>query len=272
MSNTTTHQNFFQKKRSVFGTLFLMSFILFSSLANAQNILAGLTSNGGAEGRGTAFTINTNGSNFSIMKTFADWGKTPTGDLLQGTDGNFYGMTNAGGAYNYGTVFMMTPTGAVTILKQFNYSVDGANPFGELIKGSDGNFYGLTSGGGTNSYGTIFKITPTGTFTVIRHLGATDGTNPRGHLTLAKDGNFYGITYHGGANGVGTIFKMTPSGTYTVLRSLTLATDGGNSWSSLTEGKDGNLYGMAYSGGTNNAGTIFKITTTGTFTVLHNFN
>jgi uncharacterized repeat protein (TIGR03803 family) len=131
-------------------------------------------------------------------------------------------------------------------LKQFNYTPDGANPMGELTKDGDGNFWGLTSGGGANSYGTIFKITPAGVFTVIRHLStASDGSFPRGHLVLAKDGNFYGLTYHGGANGVGTIFQITPSGGFTRLRSLTLATDGGNSLSSLTEGKDGDLYGLA---------------------------
>src|SRR6059058_4851035 len=112
----TSTQIFFQKKR-ILTTIILMSFVLLSSLVNAQNILVGLTSNGGAEGRGTVFSVNTSGSNYSIIKTFADWGKIPTGDLLQGADGNFYGMTNVGGTYNYGTIFMMTPTGAVTVLK-----------------------------------------------------------------------------------------------------------------------------------------------------------
>jgi uncharacterized repeat protein (TIGR03803 family) len=212
----------------------------------------------GRKERVQAFSIKTDGTNYSIIKSFADWGENPIGDLVKGNDGNYYGMTQFGAAYTYGTVFMMTPSGNVTLLKQFNYTTDGANPNGELVKDNNGDFWGLTSGGGANSYGTIFKITSAGVFTVIRNLGYTDGTNPRGHLVFAKDGNFYGLTYHGGANGVGTIFKLTPSGTFTVLRSLVLATDGGNSLSSLTEGKDGNLYGLTYSGGANSAGTIFK--------------
>lgn len=254
--------------------LLLMAFILvFGATSNAQDVFVGLTSNGGPEGRGTAFTIKSTGNDFTIIKGFAEWGITPNGDFYKNNDGNLYGMTSAGGTYNSGTIFKMTPAGAITIIKQFNSAIDGASPHGELIKGTDGNFYGMTSAGGTNTYGTIFKLTPSGTYTVLRHLSyASDGSNPRGHLVQAQDGNFYGITRGGGANGFGTIFKITPSGTYTVLRSFNGTTDGGSSYSSLTMGTDGNLYGITYSGGTFNLGTIFKITTGGTFTVLRSFN
>src|SRR3954465_1516177 len=86
-------------------------FFVTVSFAQAQDVLAGLTSNGGPEGRGTAFSIKTNGTNFSIIKGFADCGKTPSGDLLMNSDGNFYGMAYTGGTYTYpGTIFMMTPT------------------------------------------------------------------------------------------------------------------------------------------------------------------
>lgn len=264
----------FIKKNALTTALFMIVFLfLLQAVGNAQDVLVGLTSNGGPEGRGTTFSVKANGADYSVIKGFADWGKAPTGDLLLGDDGNFYGMTSGGGTYNYGTIFMMTPTGVITILHQFDYTPDGAYPGGELIKGADGNLYGVTSSGGTNTYGTIFKISTTGTFTVLKHLSiASDGGNPRGHLTLAKDGNFYGITYSGGAYGYGTIFKMNPSGTYTVLRSMNRTPDGGNSYSSLTEGKDGDLYGITYGGGTYSYGTIFKITTTGTFTVLRHLN
>jgi uncharacterized repeat protein (TIGR03803 family) len=255
---------------------FLFSFLFLATFykSQAQEVLAGLTSNGGLQGRGTAFSIKTNGTGFSVINGFADWGKTPNGDLYKNSDGNFYGMTNLGGTYTQGTIFMMTPAGAVTILKNFNSAVDGGNPNGELIKGTDGNFYGMTTAGGTNTYGTIFKMTPDGSsYTVLRHFSyAADGTNPRGHLVQAADGNFYGITTGGGANGAGTIFKMTPAGVFTVLRHLTKTTDGSNSRGSLTLGKDGILYGVTNSGGTYGYGTIFKITTTGVFTVLRHLN
>lgn len=245
---------------------------LLPSYMKAQDDLLGLTSNGGTEGRGTMFTIKTTGASFSIIKSFADWGKTPWGDLIQGTDGNFYGMTSLGGTYNCGTVFKVTSIGVVTVLHQLNYATDGANPYGELMKGADGNFYGLTSSGGTNSYGTIFKMTPAGIFTVIRHLSHADGTNPRGHLVLGADGNYYGATYSGGSNSYGTIFKLTTTGTFTVLRNLNSAADGANCYGSLVKGSDNNFYGITNGGGTSGQGTIFKITPGGVYTVLRQLN
>jgi uncharacterized repeat protein (TIGR03803 family) len=87
-----------------------------ATVARAQDILAGLTSNGGTEGRGTAFSIKTNGTNFSVIKAFADWGKNPFGDLLNGNDGFYYGTSTLGGTYNYGTIFKVTAAGVVTVL------------------------------------------------------------------------------------------------------------------------------------------------------------
>ena len=175
---------FKQTKKHLIALYMLILFFSFASFTNAQDVLLGLTSNGGPEGRGTAFSIKSNGTNFSITKAFADWGKNPNGDLIQGSDGDFYGMTFTGGTYTYGSIFKITSAGVVTILHQLNYATDGANPYGELTAGNDGNFYGMTSSGGTNGYGTIFKITPSGTFTVIRNLSSADGSNPHGHLVL----------------------------------------------------------------------------------------
>jgi uncharacterized repeat protein (TIGR03803 family) len=262
--------------RKIFTILLMIISLMVSSLIKAQDVLVGLTSNGGPEGKGTAFSIKTNGSNFSVIQGFADWGKNPNGDLLLDTDGNFYGMTSTGGTFGYaGTIFKMTPKGEMTILKQLNGVSEGSYPHGELVKGPDGNFYGMTRNGGANTYGTIFKMTPSGDYTVLKSFNyATDGTNPYGHLVLGKDGNFYGINYGGGANGAGTIFKFTPGGNFTVLHAMNKTTDGGNSYGSLTEGKDGNLYGITYSGGTYGYGTIFKISKSGgsTFKVLRHLN
>ena len=258
--------------KNLISFLLLIIFFIPAPFIKAQDTFLGLTSNGGPAGRGTAFSIKSTGANFAITKAFADWGKNPNGDLLLNSDGNFYGMTFTGGTYTYGSIFSVTPAGVITILHQFNSTADGANPYGELIKGNDGNFYGMTSSGGSSGQGTIFKITPTGTFTVLRHLSSVDGSNPHGHLVLGTDGNFYGCTYRGGAFGYGTIFKMTSAGVLTVLRSLNNVPDGGYCYGSLVQGTDGFLYGITYQGGVvNGAGTIFKINTTGTtFTVLHN--
>jgi uncharacterized repeat protein (TIGR03803 family) len=252
-------------------TLTILIFIVLSFSVSAQDTLIGLTSNGGPEGKGTVFSINTNGSGFSIIKALPDWGRNPKGSLIRASDGNFYGMTFSGGTYGFGTIIKITPSGSLTILHHFNSLADGANPYGALTTGTDGNFYGMTSTGGTNSYGTIFKITPAGVFTALRHLSiAADGGNPQGNLVRGTDGNFYGITRRGGTTGYGTIFKVTPSGTYTVLKSLNNATDGGTCYGSLAGSSDGNFYGITSGGGTFNNGTIFKVTPTGTYTVLRN--
>jgi uncharacterized repeat protein (TIGR03803 family) len=268
-------QMFTKKKPAIIKafSLAIITMLAFPIMNHAQNVLAGLTSNGGAEGKGTAFTIKTDGTGFNVFKTFADWGRTPNGDLYKNSDGNFYGMTSLGGTYSSGTIFKMTPSGVITIIRHLNSVTDGASPHGELIKAFDGNFYGLTNAGGTNTYGTLFRLTPAGVYTVLKHFNySTDGANPRGHLVQGKDSSFYGITYKGGMYGYGTIFKMTKTGTFSVLRHLNVTTDGVSSYSSLTEANDGSLYGMTYSGGTYNTGTIFKITKAGVYSIVRSLN
>ena len=122
------------KKITGFKTKFALSFILMGAFvaaslhSTAQNVLVGLTSNWSVDGKGTAFSINTNGNNFSVIEGFQDWGNTPNGGLFLNDDGYFYGMARLGGTYNYGTIFKMSADGKVTMLKQFNYYVDGAYP------------------------------------------------------------------------------------------------------------------------------------------------
>jgi uncharacterized repeat protein (TIGR03803 family) len=195
--------------------------------------------------------------------------------MFQSTDGNFYGVTAAGGAggSNFGTVFKMTNAGALTTLHSFNQA-DGWSP-AALIKGTDGNFYGTTASGGPggSNYGTIFKMTPTGVLTTLHAFNQADGWQPGG-MFQNTDGNFYGVTASGGPGGsnYGTIFKMTPAGALTTLHSFNQA-DG---WSpaALIKGTDGNFYGTTASGGPggSNYGTIFKMTPTGVLTTLHAFN
>jgi uncharacterized repeat protein (TIGR03803 family) len=167
---------------------------------------------------------------------------------------------------------------------------DGGNPAGNLIMGKDGNFYGMTSEGGTtggNTYalgpiagsGTIFKCTTSGTETILYNfMGApSDGASPNGSLIQDTDGSFYGMTCYGGAGGsgmgLGTIFKFSPTGTETVLHSFAGgASDGKYPYGSLVQGSDGSLYGMTSAGGESNYGTIFRCTKTGTITILYSFS
>src|ERR1035437_9872657 len=127
-----------------------------------------------------------------------------------------------------------SPAQTFTTLFSFSctsqYYTDGANPSSPLVQATDGNFYGATrSGGGANcgassAYGTVFKITPSGTLTTLHSFDDTDGAGPGG-LIQASDGNFYGTTWVGGANGYGTVFKITPAGALTTLHSFDV-TDG----------------------------------------------
>src|SRR5436309_5957959 len=151
----------------------------------------------------------------------------PKAPLIRASDGNFYGTTESGGAFNSGTVFKMAPDGTVTLLHAFASGVDGANPVAALVEAMDGNFYGTTPTGGSSGAGIAFKITPGGAMTILHAFtGGADGANPMTSLIQATDGNLYGTTKAGGASNHGTAFKMTPAGTVTILHVFTGGADG----------------------------------------------
>ena len=217
---------------------------------------------------------------YAVLHDFGDQsvlgdGTFPNG-LISGTDGNFYGTTQAGGAA-YGTVFQMTPQGQVTILHTFssNGLNDGISPDAGLVQGTDGNFYGTTAtGGGPLVGGTVFKMTPQGDFTTLHVFQGppNDGNSPQTSLIQGTDGNFYGTTYGGGGGASGIIYKITSTGTYQILHTFLNGTDnGGEKPNALVQATDGNFYGTTYGGGPGNTGVIFQMTPTGIFTVLHTF-
>jgi uncharacterized repeat protein (TIGR03803 family) len=203
-------------------------------------------------------------------------GVSPVGALVQATDGNFYGTTySGGGALNAGTVFKMTSRGVLTTLYRFcpqSPCVDGSGPYGGLVQGIDGNFYGTTLNGGTNGSGTVFRITSSGALTTLHSFSGTDGSSPYAGLVQGTDGNFYGTTSAGGAGlvGAGTVFKITPSGALTTLYSFCPqagCSDGNGPIAGLVEASDGNFYGVTYNG----PSTLFKVTPDGAFTALYTF-
>jgi uncharacterized repeat protein (TIGR03803 family) len=210
------------------------------------------------------------------------------GAIILATDGNFYGITGYGGAtcsatfiVGCGTVFKITPGGAFTVLHSFNGS-DGNVP-DWLIEGSDRNFYGTTSAGGSSSLcaggcGTIFKMTLAGTITTLHSFNETDGIGPAG-LIQATDGNFYGTTYSGGKynpsfcapyGGCGTVFKATKGGAFTSLHSFDL-TDGAIPYVPVAQASDGPFYGTTYYGKDGGDGTIFSITSQGKAKTVYTF-
>jgi uncharacterized repeat protein (TIGR03803 family) len=236
----------------------------------------GTTLQGGANDSGTVFQITPTGTlttlyNFCAQSSCAD-GQYPYAGFVQGTDGNFYGTTQQGGSNsNSGTVFEITPSGALTTLYSFcaqSGCVDGMNPYAGVIQGADGNFYGTAYLGGTDGVGTVFQLTPTGTLTTLHSFcpqsGCADGAEPDAGLVQGSDGNFYGATVSGGASskGQGTLFQITPSGSLTTLYRFcpqSGCADGAYPEGSLVQGSDGNLYGTTYQGGANNQGAVFKL-------------
>jgi len=236
----------------------------------------GTTQAGGPKGHGTVFVIGTNGAVTTLAAFDGTNGDQAQGQLVQGTNGAYYGTTYYGGTNGgYGTIFQVTTNGLLTSLVAFtNDGIHGYYPAAGLIQGSDGLLYGTTTSGGTNGgYGTIFSMTSDGKVTLLVSFAGTNGSVPAASLVQDADGNLYGTTLYGGTNvsSYGTIFKVTTSGALTILHSFNYSD--GYQPNFLLLAADGILYGTTYGGGTNNwYGTIFKITTSGAFTLLHSFN
>jgi uncharacterized repeat protein (TIGR03803 family) len=264
-----------------------------AGLIQVNGSLYGTTGYGGTDNRGTVFKITTKGKlttlyNFCSEASCKD-GAEPYAGLVEGTDGNLYGTTTSGGANGYGAIIRITTNGTLTTLYSFcpkSGCTDGAFPGAGLIQATDGNFYGTTQSGGANNNsacsvegcGTVFKITSSGALTTLHSFcsqsGCTDGQGPTAGLMQGTDGNLYGTTYAGGDNGNGTVFKITTAGKWTLLHTFcpqTGCADGQGPNAGLIQATDGNFYGATVSGGTLGAGTIFKITSTGTLTTQHSF-
>jgi uncharacterized repeat protein (TIGR03803 family) len=240
--------------------------------ANDGN-LYGTTYEGGTNGDGMIFRITTSGTETPLYSfTGGHDGAHPYSGLIQASDGNLYGTTENGGTNDEGTVFRITTAGAFTPLWSFTDGHDGGYPRGGLVQASDGNLYGTTTGGGTNFDGTVFRLTTNGVLTPFYSFtGSHDGIFPEGTLVQDSDGYLYGTAYQGGTNGDGTVFRITTNGTLTSLHSFTNGFDGADPAAGLVQAGDGYLYGTTETGGTNNDGAIFRITTNAVFTPFYSF-
>jgi uncharacterized repeat protein (TIGR03803 family) len=212
---------------------------------------------------------------FQLLKSFGSPspGGGPYGGLMKGADGALYGTAVGGGTSGFGTVFKVNPDGTgYTVLKNFDSSTTGANPYSGLVQGADGALYGTAYNGGSSGAGTVFKLFPDGTgFSVLKNFDwSTTGGYLQSGLILGSDGVLYGTASMGGGGSYGTLFKLNPDGTgFSILKYFTDDAGGGSLLSSLIQGPDGTLYGMAQTGGSNGYGTVFKLNTDGTgFTVL----
>jgi uncharacterized repeat protein (TIGR03803 family) len=224
---------------------------------------------------GTVFQASLVGELSEIRNFSCTDGNEPQG-LTLGTDGNYYGVTYFGGSGNGGTVFKLTPTGTLTVLHHFtDNGSTGSGPVGVLALGTDGNFYGATFGGGEPvfGYGTLFRITPSGTLTTLIQFDFTNGAQPDVSPTLGRDGNFYGTTSAGGTYGGGTVYRITPQGKLKTIYNFGAAgAPTYPTFAPLIQGRDGNFYSTTGQSGANNYGTVYKVTPSGTLTVLHNFD
>lgn len=227
---------------------------------------------------GTIYKMTTAGA-ITTLHTFTGTGTdgaNPIAGLVRAADGDLYGTTQLGGTYNKGTVFKITTSGTHTTLYSFGATAtDAVNPAADLIQGAspDTNLYGTTQYGGASNNGTVFKITTSGTLTVLYSFSGSDGMNPVAGLVqgASPDTNLYGTTQNGGTNGLGTIFKISTAGSLITLRHFAGGSEGSNPAAALIRAADGNYYGTVLRGETNADGTAFKTTSTGTFTLLHTF-
>jgi uncharacterized repeat protein (TIGR03803 family) len=201
------------------------------------------------------------------------------GGLVQGTDGELYGATNGGGTDGSGTVFKISLDGTFTTLYNFcanNECPGGISPYPGLALAANGNFYGVTEGGAPQRDGTVFRITPTGTLTTLHGFYCDNSQCPTGAIPVAglvqaTNGDLYGTTLAGGTSSDGTVFKIALNGELTSLHSFTGHADGSHPEATLVQAANGALYGTTFSQGSSHgagAGTIFKLTPSGSLTTL----
>jgi uncharacterized repeat protein (TIGR03803 family) len=237
--------------------------------------LYGTTSEGGAHGFGTIFKLDRQRIETVLYSFNGDPdGGRPTSGLILDQAGNLYGTTGQGGVHGNGTVFKLDTSGAETILHSFS-GADGDFPNGTLLS-NGGYLYGVTNAGGAFGHGTIFRLNmTTGKGTLLHHFSYTDGAAPYAGLVRDGHGDLYGTTSSGGTNGRGTVFKLDSSGKLTTLYNFkgASADDGEDPLAPVILDAAGNIYGTTWIGGADPSGngTVFKLDTAGTETILHSF-
>jgi uncharacterized repeat protein (TIGR03803 family) len=223
-----------------------------------------VTYDGGAFQRGSIFSVEANlQTGYRTLYEFNYTnGAYPLGPLLLATDGNFYGSASNGGSSppGGGLVFRLTPHGHLTTLHALAGGAEGVGPNGGIIQASDGNLYGTTTSG------TVFRLTLPGTFTTVYTFPPEFNWSIRDGVVQANDGYLYGRTW-GGPGGAWTIFKMWLDGSG--FQTLHTGLSGVGYCGGLVEGPDHNLYGTVAGDPVADQGTIFRITPTGSYGVLH---
>jgi uncharacterized repeat protein (TIGR03803 family) len=241
---------------------------------------------GTLEGCGTVlkFKLDKDSGKVHVLYNFqgpgTNDGQWPWGGLVQDASGNLYGDTQNAGEYQQGNVVELSPNGTETILHQFTGGSDGGSPGHYPLLDAAGNLYGVTSaGGGACGCGTVFKIAPDGSYTVLyTFTGEDDGGIPAFNLMLDSSGNLYGTTSFYGKYGDGVVFRLDPNGKETVLHAFKAFPDGAVP-AGLTMDANGNIFGTTGYGGDSNCdsgsgcGIVYELSTSGKGKerILHTF-
>ena len=263
----------FMKRILLVAVGFLLSFA-----AQAQNLLWGTSTNGGANNNGVLFQYDPNGTvvkkiDFDSLNT----GKNPTGSLVKAADGKLYGLTINGGVSNQGVLFQYDPFTS-TFSKKFDFNgiAGGSKPMGQLVLATDGKLYGMTTIGGTKNKGVVFQFDPVTAILTkkIDFEGTSNGAIPKGSLIQGNDGKLYGMTSAGGTSNKGVIFQYDlVSATLTKKFDFTGFFTGAEPHGELLQAADGNLYGLTRLGGASGKGILFQYNlTTSAFTKKLDFN
>ena len=209
-------------------------------------------------------------------------GTIANGRLIQAADGDFYGTTRQGAVRYGGCVFRLTPAGKLTNFHAFlgNFNDFGSEPHANVTLGPDGNFYGSTTQDSGNGAGCLFKLTPANKISLLA-FNFRGGSGPVSYtqFTLATDGTFYAAIYDTPTYPptppeypTNIVVRLRTNGTFIFMTDLYRLTTGAEAVAPLIEGTDHNFYGTASEGGAGDAGTIFRVTPTGTLSVFHTFH
>jgi uncharacterized repeat protein (TIGR03803 family) len=243
-------------------------------VADAAGNLYGTTATGGTLHSGTVFKLTPEGSTYaeSVVYAFRGGhdGSEPVSNLVVDASGNLYGTTFQGGSLGGGIAFALVPHGssyAETVLRDFGTRSRGSEPVAALLLRGRGDLYGTTNIGGATNNGTVFRLAPSGhgyEEILLHEFGsANDGAAPLAGLTQMSDGSFFGTTAGGGIANRGTVFELLPAGddyVERVIHRFLGGSDGSTPYSGITPGPNGSLFGMTYSGGAANRGTVFELT------------
>jgi uncharacterized repeat protein (TIGR03803 family) len=279
--------------------LLLIAFLLLASIAGAQTEsilynfpggnpqsgvtfdangnLYGTTVFGGVNGAGTVWEVSSTGT-YSLLYSFGDSltdGSGPVAGVTFDSHGNMYGTTRAGGVNGNGTVWEISSTGTYSTLYSFGASASDANdPVGGVTVDSSGNLYGVTEFGGVNGKGALWEITSTGNYGILYSFGVSggDAAYPVGNVTFDSSGDLFGTSAYGGVYGGGAIWELASGGAYSVYHSLgASSSDGATPLAGVSFDVYGNMYGTTKAGGAAGDGTVWEITSTGTYGTLHSF-